>query len=181
MVIDGRLTRLRTVVASDEPRLREILSAPAVRRWWGAPERALADALAPPSAQLAAFAIEQKARGGADAADAPAVVGLIQWWEEDEPDFRHAGIDIAVDPAVHGRGIGSDAIAALAAHLFDVRGHHRLTIDPAAANEAAIRVYRRLGFREVGIMRRYWRDPHGVWQDGLLLDLLAGELVTPAH
>jgi aminoglycoside 6'-N-acetyltransferase len=180
MVIDGTLTRLRTVVASDAPRLREILSAPAVQRWWGDPERALADVLEPTDPQLAAFAIERRASGG-DVVGAPAVVGLIQWWEEDEPDFRHAGIDIAVDPAVHGRGIGSDAIAALAAHLFDVRGHHRLTIDPAAANEAAIRVYRRLGFREVGIMRRYWRDPHGVWQDGLLLDLLAGELVMPAR
>jgi len=28
----------------------------------------------------------------------------------------------------------------------------------------------------VGVMRRYWRDPEGVWQDGLLLDLLADEL-----
>jgi len=28
----------------------------------------------------------------------------------------------------------------------------------------------------VGVLRRYWRDPQGVWQDGLLLDLLADEL-----
>ena len=36
--------------------------------------------------------------------------------------------------------------------------------------------YRKVGFRPVGIMRRYWRDTHGRWRDGLLLDLLAGEL-----
>jgi hypothetical protein len=26
------------------------------------------------------------------------------------------------------------------------------------------------------VLRRYWRDQDGVWQDGLLLDLLAEEL-----
>ena len=64
----------------------------------------------------------------------------------------------------------------LARHLFEERGHHRVTIDPAAANDRAIRSYERVGFRRVGVMRRYWRDPAGEWQDGLLLDLLAGEL-----
>jgi hypothetical protein len=28
----------------------------------------------------------------------------------------------------------------------------------------------------VGVLRKYWRDPDGVWQDGLLLDLLSEEL-----
>jgi aminoglycoside 6'-N-acetyltransferase len=51
-----------------------------------------------------------------------------------------------------------------------------LTIDPALANEPAIRAYEAVGFKRVGVLRRYWRDPEGVWQDGLLLDLLADEL-----
>jgi len=55
-------------------------------------------------------------------------------------------------------------------------GHHRLVIDPAAHNVAAIRCYRKVGFRPVGVMRRYWRDPSGEWRDGLLMDLLAEEL-----
>lgn len=60
--------------------------------------------------------------------------------------------------------------------MFDDRGHHRLTIDPAAANKQAIRAYRRIGFRPVGIMRQYERGPDGNWRDGLLMDLLSGEL-----
>jgi aminoglycoside 6'-N-acetyltransferase len=68
-------------------------------------------------------------------------------------------------------------VRTLARHLFEERGHHRVTIDPAAANARAIRSYERVGFRRVGVMRRYWRDPDGEWQDGLLLDLLAGELI----
>lgn len=63
----------------------------------------------------------------------------------------------------------------LARYLFDERGHHRLTIDPAAANARAIRAYERVGFRPVGVMREYERGPDGVWRDGLLMDLLASE------
>lgn len=56
------------------------------------------------------------------------------------------------------------------------RGHHRLTIDPATANAAAIRSYSKVGFKPVGIMRAYERDHRtGAWRDGLLMDLLADE------
>ena len=55
---------------------------------------------------------------------------------------------------------------------------HRLTIDPAAHNAAAIRAYEKVGFRPVGVMRQYEREPEegGSWYDGLLMDLLADEL-----
>ena len=64
----------------------------------------------------------------------------------------------------------------LARYLIRVRGHHRVTIDPAADNERAIRAYGRVGFRPVGIMRAYERGPDGAWHDGLLMDLLADDL-----
>jgi aminoglycoside 6'-N-acetyltransferase len=63
----------------------------------------------------------------------------------------------------------------LARYLFEEHGHHRLTIDPAAENAAAIRAYERVGFRAVGIMRRYERGPDDVWRDGLLMDMLEEE------
>ena len=90
--------------------------------------------------------------------------------------YRHAGIDIALAEGWRGRGIGADAIRTLARYLFEVGGHHRLTIDPAAANARAIRSYERLGFRPVGIMRSYERGLDGTWHDGLLMDLLPEEL-----
>jgi len=68
----------------------------------------------------------------------------------------------------------------LARHLFRERGHHRLTIDPALANERAIRAYERVGFRRVGVMREYERGADGSWHDGLLMDLLAREF-EPAN
>jgi len=40
----------------------------------------------------------------------------------------------------------------------------------------AIRTYTSLGFKPVGVMRRYEQGPDGTWHDGLLMDLLAEEL-----
>ncbi len=107
-----------------------------------------------------------------------AVCGFIQYGEENEPAYRHATIDIFMDPAVHGRGLGRDAVRTLARHLVDDRGHHRIVIDPAADNVAAIRCYEAVGFRRIGITRCSERDADGSgWHDGLLMDLLAEELV----
>lgn len=104
------------------------------------------------------------------------VVGWVQWSAEEEPDYRHASIDIYVDPAVHGRGVGTDAVRTMARHLIVDHGHHRIEIDPAAENERAIRCYSKVGFRPVGILRKSERGEDGTWHDGLLMDLLAEEL-----
>jgi aminoglycoside 6'-N-acetyltransferase len=102
--------------------------------------------------------------------------GSIQASENDDDDYRSAGIDIYMASRFHGRGLGTDAVRTLARYLIEVRGHHRLTIDPAADNARAIRTYEKVGFKPVGIMRRYERGKDGTYHDGLLMDLLAGEL-----
>ena len=71
---------------------------------------------------------------------------------------------------------GAEAVGLLARFLFEQRGHHRITIDPAAANEPAIRCYAKVGFRPVGVMRQYERGGDGRFHDGLLMDLLRDEL-----
>ena len=103
-------------------------------------------------------------------------VGLITFEEQTDPDYFSANIDIALLSRGTGRGLGPDAIRALAGWLFSVRGHHRITIDPAVANERSIRAYRKVGFRPVGVMRRYERTPGGEWHDNLLMDMLAEDL-----
>ncbi len=164
-LLSGAQVTLRPLVPADRTRLRAILAEPEVGRWWGLGDADLAvddwfEDLA------TTFAIERDGD----------VVGSIQFSEEDTPDYRHAGIDLFLTTSVHGRGLGRDAVRTLAHYLLEERGHRRLTIDPAAANERAIRAYRAVGFQVVGIMREYERGPDGTWHDGLLLDLLPADL-----
>jgi len=167
-VLEGAIVRLRVAQRSDIPALARIRAAPEVYRWW----RGGTDLRAAVEQDLAEDGIHPYVI----TLDDDAVVGWIQWQEETEPDYRHASIDVYLDPAVRGRGLGPDAVATLARHLVGDHGHHRITIDPAADNEAAIRAYTKVGFRPVGITRRSERGPDGTWHDGLLMDLLAEEL-----
>ncbi len=167
--LQGAQVRLRPPSSGDIAELARIRATPEVLRWWRGGddmESAVADDLA--QAGVETFVIEHEGK----------IAGAIQWQAETEPDYRHAGIDIYIDPAVHGRGLGTDAVRTLARHLIVDQGHHRLVIDPAADNAAAIRCYSKVGFRPVGLMRRYERGLDGTWHDGLLMDLLADELIT---
>jgi len=167
--LQGKHVRLRPAGPEDIPDLARIRATPEVLRWWrGGDDMKAAVAEDLDEVGTETFVIEHEGR----------IVGAIQWSAEDEPDYRHAGIDIYLDPALHGRGLGTDAVRTLARHLIADRGHHRLVIDPAADNAAAIRCYEKVGFRPVGVMRRYERGVDGTWHDGLLMDLLADELIS---
>jgi aminoglycoside 6'-N-acetyltransferase len=167
--LKGAQVTLRPPTAADVPELARIRTTEQVHRWWRGGDdmtKAVTEDLAQPDVET--FVIEHESK----------IVGAIQWQAETEPDYLHASIDIYIDPAVHGRGIGSDAVRTLARYLIVDRGHHRLVIDPAADNAAAIRCYSKVGFKPVGVMRRYERGDDGAWHDGLLMDLLADELIS---
>ena len=167
MELSGRRVVLRPTTDADAPALAAILATPEVARWWPAFDLARVEAeLTGRDEDVDVYAILLDGR----------IIGAIQSHEERDPEFRHAGIDLFLDPAHHGEGLGPDAIRTLARFLIEERGHHRLTIDPAAANEQAIRAYEKVGFRRVGLLRRHQHFPDGTWQDGLLMDLLAEEL-----
>ena len=161
--LTGPRVVLRSTTPEDAARLLPIRNEPEVRRWWsdlepGEMEEFVADEHS--------LAIEVDGE----------VVGAVQFFEEEDPMYRHANIDVYLTAPRHGEGIGSEAVRMLARYLLEERGHHRLTIDPAAANAAAIRAYEKVGFRPVGVMRSYEQGPDGTWHDGLLMDLLTGEV-----
>lgn len=59
------------------------------------------------------------------------------------------GLDMFLVPAARGRGLGPDAARAMAVHLTGERGRSRVTVDPYAWNEGAVRAWQRAGFVEV--------------------------------
>lgn len=165
--LQGAMVRLRPVVDADIPELARIRATPEVREHWRGGDDMVAAVkkdLAEPDSTP--YVIEIDGR----------VVGWIQWQAEEEPDYRHASMDIYLDPAVRGRGVSADALRTLARHLIVDHGHHRLEIDPAVDNAAAVRCYTKVGFRPVGVLRRAERGNDGTWHDSLLMDLLADEL-----
>ena len=169
--LPGHRVRLRLAARADAARLVEIRSTPEVFQRWAGGDDLLAEFLSDLVDDDLTLLVIEDENGR--------TIGGIQWHEVTDPMYRHAGLDVYLDPEVHRGGYGSDAIATLVAYLIDVVGHHRLVIDPAADNTAAIGCYTKVGFRPVGRMRRYEQGSDGDWHDGLLMDLLAEEFIRP--
>ena len=161
----GTRVLLRPAVAADIPTLECIRREPSVVRWWGILEEdELETDIAEAEGRILAIELDGT------------VVGSVQWYQETEPAFRHAGMDIYLTSETQGQGIGTEVVRLLATWLVRERDFHRLVIDPAAANERAIRAYAKVGFKPAGVLRRSWCGPDGTWEDQLMMDLLADEL-----
>lgn len=166
IVLHGTATTLRPATEDDTATFAAILAEPEVAQWWPRydEERIRKDLLG--GADATCFAVECDHE----------VIGAILYVEEPSPNYRHATIDVFLHPGWHGKGLGTDAVRTVARYLVHDRGHHRLAIDPAAENTAAIRTYERVGFKRVGVLREYERGADGEWHDCLLMDLLKREL-----
>ncbi|MGZ8695251.1 MAG: GNAT family N-acetyltransferase [Gaiellaceae bacterium] len=164
MELEGYPATLRPVQPTDADALRRIRETPEVWQWWDEVED---DFPLGDDSESTRFTLLVDGE----------VAGLLQFWDESDPKYRHASVDLFLDPAYHGRGLGTAALRRLVRHLLEDRGHHRITIDPAVDNVAAIRSYEKVGFRPVGVMRSHERDAGGTgWHDSLLMGLLAEDL-----
>ncbi len=150
--LEGEQVTLRPIRPDDREALLEVLRDPSVVAVWDTrgPETSVEELLAGDEAWTV-WTIEVDGE----------FAGSIQASEETDPDYRSAGIDIFMHSRFQGRGAGTDALRTLARYLIEVRGHHRLTIDPAADNARAIHTYEKIGFKRVGVMRQYERGVGG--------------------
>ena len=99
-IVGGRVS-MRPLAPDDLARMRAMLEQPAVAdRWLGS--RTLDEALAElfDGDDHTPLAIEAEGE----------VIGYIQFAEETDPEYRSASIDVFLDPAWHGRGLGTDAV-----------------------------------------------------------------------
>ncbi len=166
-ILTGDGFSLRPLDRADADVVLALLRQPGVARWWGVYDT---------------VKLEHDFFDQSDAYTYLVVVdgevaGVLQFHEETDPGYRHVGIDITLGDEFQNRGLGTHALRRLIRYLIDERGHHRMTIDPSVHNPRAIHVYEKVGFRPVGVMRKYERDIDGNWSDGLLMDLLAEEFV----
>ena len=157
---------LSPLAAEHVAALRSLFSLPAVAEAWPGDNFSRLDDRLEEEADVVGLVVEHDGQ----------VIGFLQYYEETDPNYRSAGIDVVLHPDWCNQGLGTDAVRTLARHLFEDRGHHRLVIDPRLSNGRAIASYRKVGFRDVGVMRRYELGNDGVWHDGLLMDLLRDEL-----
>ncbi|HEX7291359.1 MAG TPA: GNAT family protein [Conexibacter sp.] len=157
--LSGERLTLRPARADDVEALAAILREPDVRTWWG---RYDAARVRGDLAEIRSFAIEAEGT----------VEGWLHVHEEADPDWPNVAFDVFVSERLRGRGYGREALRTAIRWFAGERGHHRFTIDPSVDNARAIRAYEAVGFRRVGVMRRYERGPDGRWRDGLLMELI---------
>ena len=165
--------RFEPVTAADFELLRHWMQSPPMNEWWGDPDEEMSW-------------VTRKVEGR-DATrpyiffhgNEPA--GYIQYWTVgDEIDDGNAskapwllefprdavGVDLSIGrPELLGKGIGTAALRAFVARLFD-EGRPIVTIDPDESNARAIRSYEKAGFAIHG------RYPH----DGIVTVLMT---ITP--
>ena len=91
----GERVVLRPLTEADRPAIRRILDDPSVARWWGPGglETRVDEWFSDDDTVRFAIVVDS------------VVGGTIQFHEEDEPDYRHAGLDIFLDEGHQGRGL----------------------------------------------------------------------------
>jgi ribosomal-protein-alanine N-acetyltransferase len=110
-----------------------------------------------PATEVAALLADQAVAGDGVAAGGAALVGFVMSRvAADEAEI----LSIAVKAAQRRGGLAS---ALLGAHLgtLAARGVRKLFLEVEAENAAAIALYRRFGFAEVGRREAYYRRPDG--------------------
>ena len=155
VLVRGRLTTLRPAGAGDVDRLVAWHADPEVARYWDDEtftRAEMEDRLA--REDVEAWIVEEagepvgflQVHAGAASAGGQAAGA--------RPEDRAAcggsgGLDMFLIPAARGRGLGPDAARAMARNLLRERGRTRVTVDPYAWNEGAVRAWERAGFVEV--------------------------------
>ncbi|MCU1390599.1 MAG: hypothetical protein JWL72_3937 [Ilumatobacteraceae bacterium] len=97
------------------------------------------------------------------------------------PGGAHAvEIGITVGVSFQGRGYATEAVRAIAGHLFagDIQ---KLIAYVATGNAASLRVFDRIGFRREGLLRDSYRLANGELVDEVVFGLTRSDWSRPAH
>jgi RimJ/RimL family protein N-acetyltransferase len=152
---------LRRARAEDAEALHAVLSEPAAMRFWSTQPHAtidetltwLADMIASGPPQSDDFVVEHEGR----------VIGKAGCWRVPE-------IGFILHPSAWGQGLASEAVRAVAAHVFAAYDIPAITADVDPRNAASLALLTRLGFVETGRARGTF-EVAGVLVDSVYLAL----------
>lgn len=80
-------------------------------------------------------------------------------------------LGICIEPAFQGKGYGGEALSLLESYLRDVFHLRKLTLEVLAENDAAIRMYTKHEYREVGCLRAHFFTGGG-YSDVIIMEKL---------
>ncbi len=97
-------------------------------------------------------------------------IGFHKWAKA----FFRAEVGYDLSPDCWGQGYMSDAFRAVIRHGFEGMGLHRIDALVYVGNDASIRLLRKMGFQQEGLLRDYF-CLNGAFYDHYLFALLRGE------
>ena len=87
------------------------------------------------------------------------------------PDHGHGRFGIAVHPRFRGRGFARESIALCEMYARESMNVRKIYLEVLSGNDAAIALYSRLQYREVGVLRNHFRSC-GKWHDVTVMEKL---------
>ena len=100
--------------------------------------------------------------------DDDAILGYIQVANIDT--FHgHGELGICLSPDAHGKNVARNACDLLEAYLVKIMGLRKLTLKVLVDNQRAIGFYRKVGYRDVGVLERHYRTADG-YHDVLVME-----------
>ncbi len=77
-------------------------------------------------------------------------------------------LNFTVAPEHQGKGVGRDALRSLLGR-FEGGRFAQMFLEVRISNAPALKLYRQAGFNEIGLRRRYYRNPDGSREDAILM------------
>ena len=104
--------------------------------------------------------------------DSGQAVGVVDLFDFD-PRHRRAGVGITIRSSERRRGYARHTLQLVAAHAREVLHLHQLYCTIAQTNRASIRLFKKAGFRRVGVRQEWLRDSdHSGWLNAVEMQFI---------
>ena len=97
-------------------------------------------------------------------------LGLIDIFDFD-PNHKRAGLGVVLSQKHRHKGVGGEAIRVLCDYVFEALDLHQVYANILEDNETSLRLFKKLGFVEVGVKKDWIRVKHGFKNEVLLQKL----------